>query len=380
MLKNEDYDFYTIPFSFKNLIPRNRTRYIYSELDKLHPCFSDDCCFDSRLRLEKSGLKADVVVMQKYKLAEYKNQNKKIIITERKSFPFFDSHKNKVILFCMILFLAAGTIGNMIFNNHKRNLDVSIEKPVSVQQPEPLFSCKDFLDRVSQLNGKINSFIWSSDGYKENLVILLKGIYPEQLELAESRTNNFTAKFSSVVYEQQLPVFTASFSFKNILQEEALPQKSDIYRKGIRELAVQNEIQILEETITPYSLSLVAAKNQQQAFEKMIGFLLQNDLFVSEINISKANQLKLTFCFSEIQLPSQKALYECLLQNAALFCNDEIPTGKESLKKTTAVINSQSDAFDVKLGQLIKSDGSIVEYFKENTGKIKTRIKEVQNE
>ena len=81
----EDYDFYTIPVPVKAVLNRNKKHYISSQLEKLHPCFSDDCSFDTHLHLKKTGIKADVVVMQKLKLAEYKSKNKRLYIEEQKA-------------------------------------------------------------------------------------------------------------------------------------------------------------------------------------------------------------------------------------------------------------------------------------------------------
>ena len=91
----DDYDFYTIPFPVKVIFNRQKNRYISSQLEKLHPCFSDDCSYDSHLRLKKSGLIADVVVMQKFKVAEYKANKRKLYVQELKHHQFFaDKKKN----------------------------------------------------------------------------------------------------------------------------------------------------------------------------------------------------------------------------------------------------------------------------------------------
>ena len=73
------YDFYSIPFPVKAVGRIQKNKYICAQLEKLHPCFSDDCCFDSKLRISNRGLQADVVVMQKFRLAEYKSQNHHLI-------------------------------------------------------------------------------------------------------------------------------------------------------------------------------------------------------------------------------------------------------------------------------------------------------------
>ena len=66
-----DYDFYSILIPVQGIIKKWRDKYLYAELVKRHPCFSDSCCYDSRLRISRQGIFADVVVMQKFRLAEY---------------------------------------------------------------------------------------------------------------------------------------------------------------------------------------------------------------------------------------------------------------------------------------------------------------------
>ena len=102
-----DYDFYSFdyPLSKVGFAKEKRNSFICSQLEKMHPCFSDDCCFDYKLRLNKNKLRADVVVMQKFRLAEYKNQRKKIYIPEGKMTAFYSRAKVWVFVVCILLLL-----------------------------------------------------------------------------------------------------------------------------------------------------------------------------------------------------------------------------------------------------------------------------------
>ena len=71
-LKDFDYEKYQLVLPYRFLFGRKRQRFIYSELEKLHPCFSGEFCFDSNMRkVCKKGFVSDVMVIHKNKLAEY---------------------------------------------------------------------------------------------------------------------------------------------------------------------------------------------------------------------------------------------------------------------------------------------------------------------
>ncbi|MBO4638160.1 MAG: hypothetical protein J5710_00215 [Treponema sp.] len=392
----DDYDFYTIPFALKYLKHTNRDRYLYSELEKLHPCFSDDCCFDARFRFEKSRLMADIVVMQKYKLAEYKNQKKKIYISERKGYAFFEKQttKNVMLLSCTFFILTCLTC--LVFNKN-RSVPRNIPKDEKVAQTEPVNTVENYVtgaeifNYIATLEGKIYGFIWSSDGYVEKLTFNLKGVFPEQIDHFQFQQNSIHADFSSVVFEDNLPVFTASFSVKKIPWEMSEAISNNQYRSELRDLIKQNEIELLEETINPFSLRIVIIQNQQQAYETLLNFLIEKKLSVSEIKIMKSqvdginktkNQLKLELLFSKESFSSTENLYMSLLQNSKVFCETEsnaMFTETVNNKKIES-IKTQSGKSLVKIGKVLKQDGSVIEYYKDDNGKIITNIQGAQYE
>ena len=72
VLKNFDYEKYQLVLPYRLLFGRKRKRFIYSELEKMHPCFSDEFCFDSDIcKVSKKGFVSDVMVIHKNTLAEY---------------------------------------------------------------------------------------------------------------------------------------------------------------------------------------------------------------------------------------------------------------------------------------------------------------------
>ena len=71
MILQKDYEKYELILPYKAALGRARQRFIYSELEKMHPCFSDEFCVDSSFKkFTKMGISSDVIVMHKFKLAE----------------------------------------------------------------------------------------------------------------------------------------------------------------------------------------------------------------------------------------------------------------------------------------------------------------------
>ena len=68
-LKDFDYEKYQLVLPYRFLFGRKRQRFIYSELEKMHPCFSGEFCFDSNMRkVSKKGFVSDVMVIIKINL------------------------------------------------------------------------------------------------------------------------------------------------------------------------------------------------------------------------------------------------------------------------------------------------------------------------
>ena len=79
VIKKNDFEKYELEIPFISMAGKKHRQFVCSELEKRHPCFSDEFAFDSVVkRISRKGLSEDVYVVNKYKLAEYEN---------RRSFP-----------------------------------------------------------------------------------------------------------------------------------------------------------------------------------------------------------------------------------------------------------------------------------------------------
>ena len=247
---SDDYDFYSISLPVKVLLHQQKNRYISGQLEKLHPCFSDDCSFDSHLRLEKTGLKADVVVMQKYKIAEYKALHKRLFVKERQNIHFFS---NKTFVpFCIsivIIVILFFVFFSKFFQNKKQakiltdNNQKKLLSDFSVNTEVQHFFAPELLNQISELKGFVSDFVWTYDGYNESVSVLIKGLYPEQLDFGSQNL-----QFSSVSFEKSIPCFSVSCENKinqiSVIEIQNLSNQKNDFRKNLLKNNIFKNIRI----------------------------------------------------------------------------------------------------------------------------------------
>ena len=379
----KDYDFYTIPFPLKAIKKDYRTKYLYSELGKVHPCFSDDCCFDYHLRLEKSGLRADVVVMQKFKLAEIKTRNKQIYVKESKNQPYFVSDKSlkkKLIIIYSIFIVSLLVIINRKITLRKafiekQPMNITIENSLTGTDDSKTgnasaIDVNELFSTLKEQEAIVKNLEWKTDGFNEQLSLTISGVYPEQLSLSSKNII-----FSPVVFENKNPFMTISIKEKSTLSGDFIAADSSYCRTEFRNLISELNGVITEETVNPFGIKFsIRAKNNdyertedsvRTALVKVFKFICDKDLSVETLSISSSKDgVNLWFSFSNVSLNSSKELCNAVLESTSLFFEEtkETPVQKFSPEKT--IVNQK------KVGQFILENGSVVEFFKDEKGKI----------
>lgn len=380
------YDYYSIPFPVKSVGRIQKNKYLCSQLEKLHPCFSDDCCFDSRLKLSAHGLQADVVVMQKFRLAEYKSQNhhKPIYIEELKQIPFFRDYKIKtgIVIAAGVLALAAVFIG-VFFKYRKEQVDeqtatVSVpadfyESSVTTTESDSFFEIKTFFETVALNNGKISDFSWKLNGFSQDYNITLKNIFPEQLLNVLPQIT-----VSSVTYDKKVPLMSAqikgSVNGSVILADDVVPV-SEI-SSSYREFLFQKNITIIEETVQPHGIK-ARLPYDISLFKVLLEYFAQEELPLTSLSINVSKDGFLVFAgISKTRIKDQREFYECLLENAQVFfvqgesSLDDASALQKSLHKTVA---KSSPGKGTVIGKILRTDGTAVEFYKDENGRIKQR-------
>ena len=386
-----DYDFYTIKFPLRALQKKGRLRFLNAELGKLHPCFSDDCSFDSHLRLDKAGLMADVLVMQKFKLAEYKKSNgqRPVFIKEKERLAFFSGNKKRKLFgfilssLLLLLIIFFPPVFRDYFAKNISSNESSVQSQVFPPEKEWQTATDRLIAVISSSGGFITSFEYKIEGFNEIAKLGVKNIYPETIAGFFPQ-----ALFSPLVFEQSFPFFTVeiiSKIFLNQSQTEASSSVSDSFelRKDFRSFLIENNYQILEESIKPYSLKIQFLKNKGQeknqesaAFKTLFDFIEKNGLWLKSLSLIPADQtLNFSMIFSETSFDFQNNLYKSLKENTDIFFKS-IEADKSTVQKTAAPRKTFSTGGDNKIGQLLKADGTIIEFYKDKNGKI---IQKIQN-
>ncbi len=385
ILSPDDYDFYTIPLPFEVLIKRQENLYFSSQLEKLHPCFSDDCSYDWHLKIQKNKLLANVLVMQKYKVARYKANKKALYIKEDKSGQFFLSKKQRETRLLAGIFLAAGLLLSSIFLStffSRQKGETELRQTTSVLQEEtpnpafpPKYTTPEILNYIAAHNGRLSSLLWSYDSYTENAGFKLHALYPEDLQPFEK-----ALKLSPMTFEDSLPLITVSLSSK-LLQPQAAtaelqPKENENYKAQIRQLLLDNNFILIEESLSPYGLKLSLPLEQSSgpnALEELTNFfeyLAQRDFPISKIQLSSAARtFNIEIIFSQVPLLSQQDLYKSLLANLNIFMPEAAAPPGTSQKSPQKPAPKPAQKLS-KVGQIIKEDGSIDIYYKDENGKI----------
>lgn len=195
-IAERDYDKYEIPMAVRNLLGPNRKRRIFLELEKRHPCFSDEFSFDYSIKVHKRKFYLDVFVINKLKLMEYRKKSFFSYLGFRmesgnKRRKFKNDYYNLSIVIMFVLFIISG----LWFGAKKLKGHAEIENIDSIATsfdntettiPNENFDFPGMLQElfsvVQEEQGKILYFAWNRDGLYENVKMKIKGVYPEKLE------------------------------------------------------------------------------------------------------------------------------------------------------------------------------------------------------
>ena len=360
----DDYDFYTIPFPIKELLHNNKSRYISAQLEKLHPCFSDSCTFDSHFRLERKGLKADVVVMQKYKVAEYKALHKRLFVKERKHIQFFSGRTRWALVIA-----AAFVLVLLLFMLSKKEQQEPLTKTESVSSIQKLYT-PELISLINSLNGKIFDFAWTYDGYTETASALVQGVFPEQFEVFTG-----TLKLSPVTFDTAVPKLTVNLYVKNNQFAGETVQTSSYYKNELRKLVLQKKMILTEETVNPFGLKLLVPQNQSRELVTVLQEFLQNEICLSSIKInSSVDNLRVELISSEMYFQVQNTLIQALVNNLELFeqskQEQQYEQEQEQEREQKKTMTQKTVETITKVGQIIKPDGTIAVFYKDENGKI----------
>lgn len=316
VIKKEDYEHYEVLLPFKSALGNAKRRFIYSELEKLHPCFSDEFCVDENVRrITKKGICSDVFVMHKFKLAEYENSKhfsgSGFFLADEKKKRFFICRKIRMLLGFFLILAVLSVAGGAVWIGKKCNekkssgeeileteIGTSLENGTSdvtgnqqegerEKSDERTFAGCAFLDAVYESKGKINDFRWSTDFYSETVEGDVEGIFPEQLESIFPGI-----KVPSAKYKNGIPCL----SFKNTSKfyssdfDKTIKSRSLDFlmiQKEVRNLIVQDGAVLIEESQKPYRVFFHCdAGGFSKVINALADYINENFIPATEIHLT----------------------------------------------------------------------------------------------
>lgn len=415
VLKNFDYEKYQLVLPYRFLFGRKRKHFIYSELEKMHPCFSDEFCFDSDIcKVSKKGFVSDVMVIHKNTLAEYEAKRYESAVginritgsgffidsCKRRRFFVNEKFKRMIVTLCFVFLmifisLVLAGVKKVVGISKKENVQAfafveeqNVQTADDVEQNVAIvFSPGEkFFDSISAAGGRVLSFRWEMADGSEVLEAKIKGVFPEQLE---------EMKMSAVNYENEQPVILVTdvrpapvnSLYQRSEGEVAGSFDSEFYKR-VRQVLSKNGAVLKEERRTPYLIRF-------SCNEKVLKTLLNGvascfadfggevcSIYIQAAGGSRSGTGAGDF---EISIGGEEAALArgielaVVAENAEFF--GEIKNQKiigQSQKLSPPDKNEKNEkTVSNKIGEIKTSDGNVIIFYKSTDGKIK-KIMEAQ--
>ncbi|MCR4822051.1 MAG: hypothetical protein K5873_04155 [Treponema sp.] len=388
-ISSDDYECYRMLLPWKYLFSSLKKNFILRELEKVHPCFSGNCCYDTKYSVRKKKLMADVVVMEKENLAEYRQKGGLLYLQSEKKRSVFSSRAKIRRFLSIFMILMAGIFSfriarscfypgeEVIVQGEKRELNdkvISQNENPNLENPD-IFIPEVFLS-VSRRGGKISSFSYSSKG--EMGTSLNRGLTTFSIygcnceEVANARYSVVSFKNNRPYFELMLP-----FSIKDF--EEPVPSESTVEEK-------ENLLPDLRKELASYGALIESQKNSSDSVE--LDFLapfsslyscLQSCIEIQRASNWRENYIYLSekgkYCKVRLKYSKNqgKTAFSALANCAKyswLFSGEESSVKKSGGGKKGALLPVKTDSNEKKIGQIKKKDGSVFVCFRNQKGKI----------
>ena len=428
VVRKNDYERYSFVVPFGCLFGKKRDKYIFKELEKLHPCFSDDCCFDSKIVFKKRNFFANVLVMDKLKFSEYKYENpraalrieedgKRKVVFERKKWGWF-------VEFLVSLFFAFCVFGVGTKNVRLRALEdaaanagvVSVQNVLggagAVSSTEAFaeltrvgFVCVEFVEKIFLLDGAISSFLWECDfgvngsgemvlnvgNVFEKLNLMIEGVFPEELSFDKTEV-----LINAINYENNRPKLNVSCSEKVIPFETESVSKNDFMKSvsSMRSFLLKNSVILEEGKDSCFYRVQVSFHNCADFFCGVAEIVEREKFVISRFQINKSDFFDVQFeilknktvakvPFLEEEFKEEKVfnLFRFVGENVFVFLGKDFFKDLRGKKNGSDFARISSEKKEEKknvikeknykqIGKVLNEDGSKTVYYKNELGKI----------
>lgn len=381
LINNNDVEQYRIPISLGNWLPKAKRKYICGELEKRHPCFSNEFCFFTKDKLSKNGIVSDVFVIEKTKLKNLTKNIYKNNFHSSNNINFNSNRKRRFIIILSSFCLSALII--YLFINNNRNL-IEIEPLYEEIHESIITSFNDFnrntlgkfLTAVENNQGQIRKLRWNLGITGEIITGTIDNLLPEKLEDIIPET-----KIKSIKYLDKKPFFDFFIENKFVLNgdfeysNKVSLKNRELLRKKLQEL----DVEIMEESLNPYRILFSFPIennfcNNSNLLINLNDFFCKEKIYIKEIDItSKENILNdskiyMSLILSECKLFTNNILKD-ISNNLELFIKDRIV--KSEIKNKVLKDSNNFNTDNTIIGEVNYTSGKKVIFFRTPDGKIK---------
>lgn len=376
----KDYDCYTMHLPVSVILHNRKNKYIFNQLEKLHPCFSKNHCYKTRLNIRKKGFYSDVIVMDSRIINEYKTKypNKKIWINDVQD-TFEDFGKKRYLIRIFILLFSLLLLSGISYLSLHFYLNKTIPVNETLAEESDCIPFRNLLEDlfsvVEQKNGKIRNLQCSLGLDQINFEANLESIFPEDLNLLGTEVS-----VKNIVYSDGNPSAFVSYGKMNANTKTSGLSKSQML--NIRNILFENDAILLKEdsALTSFSFTLENGYEHFIVFQKIQNFLNQENCTVSKLKINSGDNqtfhVDVSFCKGEEGINVESFYAKKNLFKLSKKSVVEVP------KKQITVINEQKkDEMQKKnslvlIGEITKADGVKIYFYKNEAGKIFKEVKE----
>ncbi len=404
VVKKTDFEKYELVIPFISLPGRKHRHYICTELEKRHPCFSDEFAFDSFLKkISRKGLTEEVFVMNKYKLAEYESRRRVpglgfYLENPRHWRKVFVGKKWKLIFWGIVLSFFLGLTGALTSKSSDHAASEVKEDDFLVSETAALgedieenyessFS-KTFFSDVNQADGKITRYEWKLEEKKGNLYEMvsasLKGIYPENLSGYSGGTVNYSDGIPLMEISVEEKIGRRNSENQSLSIQNEKMSNAD-FNKMIREIISVNEAILLNEKAPPYHIEFVCNTRKENLIFRLLNetalLISKDSRIVTSLKINQIEEEKLLIGFSIEEdatlFPSDKVYINLnsISDYLKLFIEKskkKVSLSKKEEVKTESSLAKEQEEKVKKIGEIRRPDNTTSLFFKTEEGKIKT--------
>lgn len=410
LIQKKDYERYSVRLPFRVFLSRrtNRSRYLFGQLEKLHPCFSDECTFDSKTRIGRKGLVSDVVVMNSLKLSEYKTRflGKKLFLEGNPEKCVFKKKGVKAFISCGLLafmalcaFFFTGIKGAEAAQGRSpvpEEKEVTTEEKniSSLQEGKVPGELTDlFLTIIEGESAFLSELEWKCDGMNESFFASVGYIHPERL------LKSGEIELSAVTYRDNLPFFTAKGKCRvrksNMNQTEIVwtngktglfAADEEVYSE-LRNIIGRAGAEFLEEMYDPWKIRFILKNatllETENLISDMAAFIMKTGIAIRRLVIRKGG-----FDDFELEIETAPELDPLMGVNLSILekrfrlfglknKSEKVQSYQISVEKKDSEKrkNLIADEGLKKIGEIRHKDGSFVVYFKNQQGKIVSEMR-----